>query len=1751
MAIRNDEQNALANSFLSGGGEMGKLIRATDWSQTPLGPIERWPQSLRTAVSLCISSNFPISIAWGPEHVQIYNDGYWPICGGKHPHSMGQNFRECWASAWPAIGEAFNRALAGESQYLVNRRVFVDRNGYLEETFFTFSFSPIRDESGGIGGLFHPVTETTAKMLSERRTHALRDLAARAGKAQTLERTFAAAAETLSDYEFDLPFALFYLIEGEGRRARLLNSNGLAPGTPAAPRSVDLQGSSPIPWRLDEVAHTGQSVQLDELDARFGALACGPYPESPRTALVLPVRLPGSERASAIIVAGVSSRLPLDEEYRSFYGLLTANVSAAVANARAYEEERKRAEALAEIDRAKTLFFSNISHEFRTPLTLMLGPLEEALTGDPAQLPSHRSELELAHRNGLRLLKLVNSLLDFSRIEAGRMQASFQPTDLAGLTADLASNFRAACERGGVVLDVDCPTLPEPVHVDRDMWEKIVLNLLSNAFKFTFEGRITVRLTAVDGAAELTVGDTGVGIPAHELPRLFERFHRIENQKSRTYEGSGIGLALVQELVKLHGGTIHAESALDSGTVITLKLPLGTAHLPARRLGAPRSSGSTALRAAAYVEEALHWLPDSERSRDEAADTEESAELSSRGARILFADDNADMRAYVRRVLGGSYVVETVSNGQAALEWLGERRPDLVLADIMMPHVDGFALLRTIRDDPGLRDLAVIVISARAGDEARAEGLDAGADDYLTKPFAARELLARVENSLKLARVRREATTELCASERRFRTIVDQATTGVVQTDAAGRISLVNKRWCEMLGYTETELLQMNIAEVLEPGGSAPMWDAIGCLAQGGSDFEMEVRYRRKDGSLLWTNSSVNALRNDAGEYLGLVAVGLDITERKRTEALQAAQKRVLELTVENAPLTEALETLVRTIEAQSQTAILASISLLDSDGRSLRLGVAPNVPEAIKQVIDGLAIGPSAASCGTAAHARRPVYVADIATDPLWDQYRDLALSHDLRACWSTPIISARGELFGTFAIYSREARQPTSAERELAAIATDSASLVIERKRAEQRLRDSEERYRRLVDLLPVAVYACDAQSGKITFFNDYAANIWGRAPEIGDAHEFFCRSFKLWSSDGTPLPPTDTPMTLALQEGRGVRNREIVLERSDGTRVNVLVNVDPIHDDNGQLESAVTGFIDITQIKQAEQLLVEQQKLLEMIAVGVSLNDCLLALCEAVPRLNPDAQASILLASECGTFFSNSINPRPDLRPSFAEMIKALAIGESGISSQPVVCSDIANDAPWPPQWRETCITSDLLACYCSPIPGIEGRFLGSFVLCFDRPHVPSEWEQRLAEFGTHVASIALERDQSSQTLRESESHLRALSQTLERRVEIRTAELRQQTGRLRRLAKELTSAEQRERRRLAAILHDGLQQLLVAAKIRVGQARSQAVDSATAATLEGVSDMVDQAVDSSRDLTRQLRPPVLYEGGLMPALRWLVEELYRLHGLHVTLDGEEAIFPLDDDTKALLFETVRELLFNVVKHAGVNEALVRVRQNGQRLHVAVQDKGAGFDVDAVAWEQDPKQPGVGLFSVRERLAALGGEVTLKSVAGEGTRIELRVPLAEVAEDAPRALHTETLSPAAARPLGGGAADANRQVRILVVDDHPIVREGITNVLANDARLAVIGEAVDGVDAIAAVEHHQPDVVLIDVNMPRMNGVEATREIRGRWPDVRIVALSVDDNEAMVRAMINAGAAVFVSKSDDAEQMIDAVLTATQGQ
>ena len=746
--------------WLAVDGEMARTILAKDWSQTPLGPLETWPQALRTTVSLCLASNFPINIIWGPEHIQIYNDGYRVVCGAVHPRALGEAYHVTWASAWPAIGQPFERALAGETTFLENQRMFLERNGYQEETFFTFSLSPIRNEHGGVEGLFHPVTETTANLLGERRTAAIRDMVARAGKGKAFRETAALAFEVLQRQELDLPFALLYAVDESGRAARLIASSGLAEGHALAPPEIALardeiaRAPGAAAWPLREAIDSARPVELSGLAARFGSFRAGPYPEPPGTCFLTPIRAGGGQPI-AVLIAAASARLPLDEKYRTFFDLLGASLAGCLNTALAHEEERKRAEALAQLDRAKTAFFSNISHEFRTPLTLMLGPLEELLSGKRGDLPADAAgEVQVVNRNALRLLKLVNALLDFSRLEANRVLARFEPTDLARLTADLGAAFRSMVEKAGLRFVVAIDELPEPVYVDREMWEKIVLNLLSNAFKFTFAGEIRLALTARPGAVELAVSDTGTGIPEAERAKVFQRFHRIQGAQGRTHEGTGIGLSLVQELVKLHGGAVRLASEEGRGSTFAVEVPLGASHLPPDQVSQAAPGVVRASRLAQELsDEAAQWL------QDEPAPVEAGpaarADPQPR-KRVLVADDNADLRAYLVRLLAPRYDVEAVDNGREALRAMERAAPDLLVSDIMMPVMNGFELLQALRAHQTLRRVPVILLSARAGEEAKVEGLEAGADDYLIKPFSARELIARVQTHLTLSAVRDE-----------------------------------------------------------------------------------------------------------------------------------------------------------------------------------------------------------------------------------------------------------------------------------------------------------------------------------------------------------------------------------------------------------------------------------------------------------------------------------------------------------------------------------------------------------------------------------------------------------------------------------------------------------------------------------------------------------------------------------------------------------------------------------------------------------------------------------------------------------------------------------------------------------------------------------------------------------------------------------------------------------------------------------
>ena len=770
---------------------MAAMMRSVDWAATPLGPVETWSPTLQTMVSFLLANRLPILLWWGPDYIQLYNDAYVPVLGTKHPRALGRPTRETWHEIFDIIGPLIDTPFhGGPATYMDDILLEINRHGFFEETHFRIAYSPVPDPTAprGIGGVIATVHETTEEVIGQRRVLALRDLGTRAiTEARTAEQASAAAAEIVSRYSRDIPFALIYLLEADGS-ARLAGTAGVDAGQAISPTVID-PSAEECAWPVREALESGMLYVVDHLGDRFAEIPAGPWDDAPHTGIVVPIASNIANRPAGVLIAGVSPRHGFDEQYASFFELVSRQIATAVANARAYEDERKRAEALAELDRAKTQFFSNVSHEFRTPLTLLLGPTQDALA-DPAITPPQRERLAVINRSALRMQRLVNSLLDFSRIEAGRVHAIYEPTDLATYTADLASNFHSATDRAGLALVIDAGAVDEPAYVDREMWEKVVLNLVSNAFKHTFEGEIRVSLAQRGGDVELVVADTGVGIPKDQIPHLFERFHRVTSTRSRTHEGTGIGLALVYELVKLHGGAVAVSSEEGVGSAFSVRIPLGTAHLPQDRLAAAPQRTSTAAGAASFVEEALRWLPDAEAGADaDDADASAPVHAAVASARILVADDNADMRHYLARLLREhGWHVDVAADGMAARDAVQARTPDLVITDVMMPGLDGFALMRELAGDAATNDVPIILLSARAGEEARVEGIEAGADDYLVKPFAARELIARVSSTLQLSRMRRELRQHAAQLE----TLLDSAPIGVCLVDADFKIAAVN-----------------------------------------------------------------------------------------------------------------------------------------------------------------------------------------------------------------------------------------------------------------------------------------------------------------------------------------------------------------------------------------------------------------------------------------------------------------------------------------------------------------------------------------------------------------------------------------------------------------------------------------------------------------------------------------------------------------------------------------------------------------------------------------------------------------------------------------------------------------------------------------------------------------------------------------------------------------------------------------------
>lgn len=1092
-----NEQEA-RDALFAGPGAARAVLRSINWDESAMGRVMSWPTALKAALSSMLGSGFATCIAWGPSFIQFYNDAWIGVLGSKHPDAAGAPSHVTWQEHWPGLASVFREVCeTSHTSFTQDRQLELARNGHPEEAYFTWSCSPLTDEAGIVRGVMTIAAETTERVLLERRLIALRALTSATSGAATVTDACRLAEQALAEQAKDLPFVLIYRVDEARQRCSLCAAAGVLAGSPAAPYSVELHSTSTV-WPLGRVARHCEALSVIDLASRLRAFHAGPWPEPPTSALLLPVRLE-NDPAGAVLVLGLSPRLEFDRLYQEFTEQLAQQLGASLTDARLRESARDRLEQLAELDRTKTEFFSNVSHEFRTPLTLILAPLEDMQLRANVEADL-QGELEVAARNAKRLLNLVDTLLDFSKIEAGRLRAQFELLDLAALTRDVASLFRSAAERVGLSLHVDCPPLPAFVSVDRQMWEQIVSNLLSNALKHTFEGSISVRLAASDQHVELTVSDTGVGIPEEELSNIFLRFHRVRDVRSRTDEGAGIGLAMVYELVRLHHGRVRARSAPGQGSTFTLWIHR---HY---RPESPQASGTRSLArsiAKQLAAEADQWTQGGPTITPAPTDVVEGVLGPARPSQpgrapdscVLVVDDNADMRDYLTRMLGMHWKVLATNDGEAALALARRHRPDLVLTDVMMPGLDGFGLLRLLRADNDLKATPVILVTARAHEEAAIEGLLAGADDYIAKPFASRELVARVGAQLELARIRRHG-------EERVRELLTLMPVAVYACDQDGRFEVVNRRAIELWGaeppVQDREWALRGGPHVLHPDGSivepeaAPM---ARVLQSGKVVMDEELVIVRPDGSSrrdILVN--IRPLHDADGRLMGAVSAFLDVTDRKRAErALQTMneelERRVAERTAALAASEAALAADLRDTlllhrvssqpdgESEMHSLYLdildTAIALMQADAGTVQI-LDESTGELVilaQRNLEGVAHhfmrvpAGSSTPCGIAlARGKRVFLDFDNPDGPDVHDSNGIHLRGGLLSAQSTPLVTRRGRPIGMFSTHWRRHYRPGDRELRYLDLLARQAADLIERQQAMEELRERDTAITRL---------------------------------------------------------------------------------------------------------------------------------------------------------------------------------------------------------------------------------------------------------------------------------------------------------------------------------------------------------------------------------------------------------------------------------------------------------------------------------------------------------------------------------------------------------------------------------------------------------------------------------------------------------------------------------------------------------------
>jgi signal transduction histidine kinase len=722
--------------LFAGDSEVAGLLRSIDWSTSPLGPPDQWPNSVRTILPMMLRARFAMRVMWGRDDlVLLYNDAYRPVLGPKkHPSALGRASRESYRELWHKVGPMFQRVLDGESIALEDEILPLDREGYLEESYFTLSYSPLAADDGTIGGVLGVVLETTDRVLATRRLRTLRELSGSA-LAKTPSDAARVAIAALGRNPHDVPFAMLYLTAHDGGFAELVAATGASGNVAPARIVVEDFDSSTTSWPRAAVGFTKRPYTILPLDVEVHG---GAFPEPVTRAIVSPLYRPGAPGPVAFLVMGVNPRRALDETYGTFIELAAEQIAVSISNAiadhdfaRLMERERAAREEAESSNRAKDEFLAIVSHELRNPMSAVLGWTRMLLTGEVAPEKQKRA-LETIERNALNQAQLIEDLLDVSRVVSGKLRLEVAPLSFEEVLRAAIDSARPGLEAKELRLQTTIDTSAVALMGDAVRLQQVVWNLLANAIKFTPKaGSIKVVMSRIDSTIELAISDSGKGISADVLPHVFDRFKQGDSSTTRTYGGLGLGLAISKSIVEMHGGTIAAHSEGDGkGATFVVRLPVS----PLRRPPAADASAP----------------------RPRTARWQCPPEIN--GLHVLVVDDDPDGRELLAEILVECGVrVSLASSAAEAIQHFDRDRPDVLLSDIGMPDEDGYALIKRVRaraPEVG-GSVPAASLTAYAGPEDRRRALLAGFNMHVPKPVDPAELVAVVASLGRFARALR------------------------------------------------------------------------------------------------------------------------------------------------------------------------------------------------------------------------------------------------------------------------------------------------------------------------------------------------------------------------------------------------------------------------------------------------------------------------------------------------------------------------------------------------------------------------------------------------------------------------------------------------------------------------------------------------------------------------------------------------------------------------------------------------------------------------------------------------------------------------------------------------------------------------------------------------------------------------------------------------------------------------------------